>query len=149
MVIILRKKVHTGALPMRASYDEAAGIDVCVVDIESMSDTTLYVTTGWSLEIPATHYVELHARSSLHKKGWMLANGVGIIDSDYRGPIIVALTPISPLQTPSSLIPPYGEYVVQLIVKKKEEVQWVDSTVLSETTRGNRGFGSSDLQSQL
>lgn len=144
MVLIRRKRLDDRALPFRSAYDSAVGYDVATIDVVSSSDTTLYLTTGYSLEIPDTHYIEVHARSSLHKRGWMLSNSVGIIDSDYRGPIIICLTPIDKRETPLSLIPPIGEYIVQLIVKEKVQVQWEDTDTLTSTNRGEGGLGSSD-----
>lgn len=142
MTSILRKRVHEQALPFRQGYDSPAGYDIAGVHIlsrkNSVEETITYVGTGWSLEIPETHYVEIHERSSLHKTGFGLANKVGIIDSDYRGELILAL------RSNTELDPPLGTYMVQLIPRRKEPVIWVDSDDISETKRGKGGFGSSD-----
>lgn len=145
MVRILKKKVLEEALPFRRAYDNAAGTDVCGVRViekkkDSLGREVTYVSTGWSLEIPPTHFVEIHERSSLHKSSWGLANKCGVIDSDYRGPLILALVS----SVPTSDLPPLNTPIVQLIVRKKEDTEWVEVDSLSATRRGEGGFGSSD-----
>jgi dUTP pyrophosphatase len=116
--------------------------------------------TGISMEIPTGFYVELHARSGLHKYGWTLVNCVGIIDEDYRGEIIIALQPtvmktifiskaislsIDEITTilAKELLEKCPLYVCQLALHRKESfnIEYVDQ--LSNTDRGNKGFGSS------
>jgi dUTP pyrophosphatase len=143
-------KVDERAQPLRSAYDHAAGMDIAVIDMSHINnpicgDSVQLMRTGWSIEVPPTHYVEIHARSSLHKLGWTLANNVGIIDSDYRGEILIALSPLlsssSSCSRPQPIDTPY--YACQLIVKEKVPVIWKEVSSLTTTNRGDRGFGSS------
>jgi dUTP pyrophosphatase len=98
------------------------------------------VPTGIAISIPSHDYVGLiFARSSLgYKKGITLPNAVGVIDSDYRGEIFVALTNIS--DSPYVINP--GERIAQLVIMPVciAQLEVVDS--LSDTERGEGAFGS-------
>jgi dUTP pyrophosphatase len=138
MVVARICKIDDRAQPLRSAYDHAAGMDIAVIDTLKSYDGIHLMRTGWSIEVPPTHYVEIHVRSSTHKLGWTLANNVGIIDSDYRGEVLIALTP---LQNPQPI--PTPSYVCQLIVKEKVDVKWEEVDTLTSTNRGDGGFGSS------
>jgi len=133
------KKLHSLArLPERKTHGSVG------YDIYSVEDVTLYqgcvttVKTGLSIEPPPWYHVELYARSSFGKDGIMLANGVGIIDQDYRGEIKLLLSKI----TPGSKILLKGSRVGQLIVRKTHFPGVEEVNVLSDTKRGSGGFGS-------
>lgn len=93
--------------------------------------------TGLSLEIPVGHMGLVVPRSSLGKTGIKLANTIGIIDSDYRGEIILMLENTGGAPKYIS----YGTRVAQLIVVPyvQYKLMYVDS--LEETDRGEGGFG--------
>jgi dUTP pyrophosphatase len=138
---IKMKKYNELAKPLKMGYDNPAGVDIAAVSIVKTYNGMYLLGTGWCLEIPNTHYVEIHVRSSLHKKGWTLANNVGIIDSDYRGEIMLAMTPLNGIEI--SPIEELFDYVCQLIVKEKVPTSWIEVHSLSSTNRGEGGFGSS------
>ena len=98
------------------------------------------IPTGIAIALPSAEYVALvFARSGLGiKHGIALSNGVGVIDSDYRGEIRVGLTNLS--DTPYTVRP--GDRIAQLAVMPvvQAELERVDS--LDETGRGTGGFGS-------
>lgn len=98
------------------------------------------IPTGIAIALPSAEYVALvFARSGLGiKHGIALSNGVGVIDSDYRGEIRVGLTNLS--DTPYTVQP--GDRIAQLAVMPvvQAELERVDS--LDETGRGTGGFGS-------
>lgn len=116
------------------------------------TDSVVYWKTGLSVQPPEGYYFELHARSSLHKKGWKLANSVGIIDADYRGELILAMHPYdretnkhhgySIFDDAEKLT--HGTRVAQLILRKNylPDFEVVEVDNLTETDRGNGGFGS-------
>lgn len=89
----------------------------------------------------------LAARSSLSKTPYMLANGIGIIDSGYRGPIVAALRQTFQYN-PESFYPrpdfriSKGMKLVQICAPTLEPIEVKVVSSLSETTRGDRGFGS-------
>ena len=93
------------------------------------------------MAIPDGYFGGIYARSGLAtKKGLAPANKVGVIDSDYRGEIIVALHNHSTVpQTISQ-----GEKIAQLIIQPFLVVDWEDAEELDSTKRGDGGFGSTD-----
>lgn len=165
MTVIKMKKVSELAQPLRSAYEYAAGVDIAAVRVAKEYNGTKLLGTGWALEIPTTHYVEIHVRSSTHKDGFSLANTVGVVDSDYRGEIFLAMNPTTThiqvgdrcvptlssdtcsltLERKQADLPSLPWYCVQLIPKKKEFVQWVEVEELSDTQRGEGGFGSSNV----
>jgi dUTP pyrophosphatase len=148
MTVIGMKKVSDLAQPLRCAYGTSAGIDIAAVRIAKEYDGVYLLGTGWSLEIPDTHYVEIHERSSTHKEGWTLANNVGIIDPCYRGEIFLAMTPTiasTKMGKEGRDLPQLPWYAAQLIVKKREIALWSEVDELSVTERGDGGFGSSNI----
>jgi len=156
MSIKFKKLNNDAILPKKASLN-AIGLDVSTTGEYDYckSNNVVYWKTGLSVEPPTGYYFQLHARSSLHKMGWMLANSVGIIDPDYRGEIIIALQPISHsitnedgnLEFDINLIDK-GTRIAQLILCKNELIPFeiTEVTNLSKTDRGNGGFGSTGLK---
>ena len=121
----------------------AAGMDLpaCIdAPLTMLPGDRVAVPTGIAIAIPTAEYVGLiFARSSLgYKKGITLPNAVGVIDSDYRGEIMVALTNIS--DTPYEIQP--GERIAQLVITPVcvADLEVVDE--LDGTERGGGGFGS-------
>ena len=90
--------------------------------------------------MPSAEYVALvFARSGLGiKHGIALSNGVGVIDSDYRGEIRVGLTNLS--DTPYTVQP--GDRIAQLVILPFLAAEFSDADALDETDRGAGGFGS-------
>lgn len=137
------KKVRVGAeLPRRASAG-AAGLDLCASMEKSIvigPGLGARVPLGVAVEIPPGYVGKLHLRSGFAaKKGLCLANGVGVIDSDYRGELAVAVWSLN--NVADVAIEP-GERIAQLLVERAEEVAVVEAAELSETARGSGGFGS-------
>ena len=98
------------------------------------------IPTGIAIALPSAAYVALvFARSGLGvKHGIALSNGVGVIDSDYRGEIKVGLTNLS--RTPYTISP--ADRIAQLAVVPVVQVNPVPVADLDETERGSGGFGS-------
>ncbi|GAA4245606.1 dUTP diphosphatase [Winogradskyella psychrotolerans] len=97
------------------------------------------VGTGLYIELPVGIEAQVRPRSGLAaKKGITVLNAPGTIDADYRGEIGVILVNLSnedfEIQN--------GERIAQLVIAKHERAEWVDSIELSETDRGEGGFGS-------
>lgn len=98
-----------------------------------------YVPLNICIKPPAGHYIMMAARSSLHKKGLMLANGVAIGDEDFCGnkdEYHAALYNFSD----QSVTIEKGERIVQMILKPYEKVEWDEVGDLGEKNRG--GFGT-------
>ena len=139
---ILVKKLHPNAqLPVRGSKD-AAGWDLCACINEPVCinpSCTVKIGTGLSFELPQYTFGGIFPRSGLAtKKGLRPANTPGVCDSDYRGEYIVALHNDS---ESIQWIEP-GERIAQLIVLPYIPIAFNVVEELSETERGDGGFGS-------
>lgn len=120
----------------------AAGADLKAILDEPItigSGETKFIHTGLAMEIPEGLVGLVYARSGLaSKRGLAPANCVGVIDSDYRGEIMVALHNYSlTAQTIES-----GERIAQLVIAPYVFAEYIESDTLSDTDRGNGGFGS-------
>jgi len=101
------------------------------------------VKTGLFIELPIGIEAQVRPRSGLAaKKGITVLNAPGTIDADYRGEIGVILVNLSN----EDFIIENGERIAQLVIAKHERVDWVSVDELSETTRGEGGFGSTGLK---
>lgn len=97
------------------------------------------VGTGLFMEIPAGYEAQVRPRSGLAlKNGITVLNSPGTIDADYRGEVGVILINLS---NEDFEIQP-GDRIAQLIFAKVEQAEWSQSEVLTETQRGEGGFGS-------
>ena len=129
-------KVPTRGSAQAAGYDLYAATNY---DIEIQPHSTVKVDTGIAIEIPEDYFGAIYARSGLAtKQGLRPANAVGIIDSDYRGPIIVALHN----DTIHTQKIKAGDRIAQLIIQPYLNVDFNIVDELSDTERGNGGFGS-------
>lgn len=103
---------------------------------------TILVKTGYTprmFDIPRDAVGLVFARSSLHKKGLILANGVGVIDSGYEGEVLVPLHNL----TDSPVVLEEHERIAQIVVLRLENLsELYDEPVLSTRRRGKGGFGS-------
>jgi len=135
-------KLHEDAiLPTQGSV-EAAGWDLYALEqTEVRKNATVLIPTGLAIAIPVGWEGQLRCRSSLGKRGMMLPNGVGTIDSDYRGELKVLASFIG---DGDSITIEKGERVAQLIFARVPMVTWfeVENEHLGGTTRGTGGFGS-------
>ena len=127
-------------LPTRA-HPTDAGLDLAASETTHIAPGVVtLVPTGVAVAIPEGHVGILAARSSLAvKKAMTLANGVGVIDSDYRGEIKV---PIIPLDGCHNLIQA-GQKIAQLIIIPIALPTIEVVTELPDSERGHGGFGSS------
>ena len=141
------KKLHPDAVLPTQGSAAAAGYDLYALypcDLEAGS--TYFIHTGIAIEIPEGFWGGIYARSGLAaKKGLRPANCVGVIDSDYRGEIMVALhNDDSSIQQINA-----GDRIAQLvfhqqctIVPDEDGNIWQVVEDLSDTNRGEGGFGS-------
>lgn len=136
------KRVLEGAkLPTYGSA-WAAGADLyaCLEEAVTIQPgETVFIPTGIALEVPQGCAGLIYARSSMGaKRGLAPANKVGVIDSDYRGQVMVALHNHSAL--PQSVEP--QERIAQLLITPVYTPGFVETEELSDTQRGAGGFGS-------
>ena len=128
-------------LPTRQT-DGAAGYDVRA-RIEGGNFPLLpymptIISCGFKMEIPDGYHAKICQRSSMGKRGVIIPNSPGIIDSDYRGYVSVLLLNLNRevVQIKN------GERVAQMLIEKNINVRWNMVDSLSKTTRGSGGFGS-------
>ena len=130
------------------SYESlgAAGLDLKVSKETVIPQTgvRVLVPTGVKVAIPTGMVGLLVARSSLSKRGLFLTNGIGIIDSDYRGEIFVslAMNPAMVKDGISDVILDKYERIAQLVIVPYYKASLEIVSSLDETARGTGGFGS-------
>lgn len=116
-----------------SGYDVVATKDVYVWAARGV----IKVPLGIAIEVPPGYELQIRSKSSLAAKGLMLANGIGTIDSDYRGEITALLYMLS-----GDIKIKKGEKIVQLVVQKIPDINIEQVDDLSNTERGSGGFGS-------
>lgn len=140
-VIAVKKLDERATLPTYGS-EFAAGADLYALTDEEIvfqPDETKLVHTGLAMEIPEGYAGLIYARSGLAtKRGLAPANKVGVVDSDYRGEIMVALHNHS--NTEQRIAP--SERIAQLVVTPFLKASFEEADALSDTVRGVGGFGS-------
>ncbi len=141
MKIAVKKLLEGAKIPTYGS-DFSAGADLYALLDEPCTISpgeTVLLHTGIAMEIPVGYGGFIYARSGLGvKKGLAPANKVGVIDSDYRGEIRVALHNHSgEAQTIEN-----GERVAQLVIAPFLKADFQECEELSDTVRGEGGFGS-------
>ena len=133
-------KVPTRGSEYAAGYDLYAATDY-IIDIAPHS--TIKIGTGVAMELPEGTFGAIFARSGLAtKKGLRPANCIGVCDSDYRGEYIVPLHN----DTDEWMSIESGERIAQLIVMNFNPIEFNVVNSLSETKRGDGGFGSSGIK---
>lgn len=137
----LNIKKLTPEAEYRLGSKGAAGIDLKAMSMEYLDKNTIRYNLGVAVEIPEGYFGMLVARSSVVNRGMMLTNGVGIIDSDYRGPLMAVFTIVDRVK--SHYLP--GEYVCQLVIVPTAKVEVNEIYQLLDTERGEGGFGSTDI----
>mgnify|MGYP000427164336 FL=1 len=101
------------------------------------------VKTGLFIELPIDFEAQVRPRSGLAaKKGITVLNSPGTVDADYRGEIGVILVNLSK----EDFVIENGERIAQLIIAKHERAEWIEATELTETSRGEGGFGSTGVK---
>jgi len=141
MKVRVKKLSPQAVLPQRGTIG-AAGADLRALIDEPVTiqpGRTVLLPTGLAFEIPEGYVGLVFARSSLgSKRGLAPANKVGVIDSDYRGEVMVALHNHS--DAPQVVEP--GERVAQLAIVPFLPAEYEEAEDLSDTARGEGGFGS-------
>ena len=136
------KKLKPGATVPTMGSKFAAGADLYSAedaDVVIGPSETKFIGTGLAMEIPEGYVGLVYARSGLAcKRGLAPANKVGVVDSDYRGEIKVALhNHGKEAQTVEK-----GDRIAQMVIAPYLSVNYEEADALSETERGEGGFGS-------
>ena len=143
MSTIRVKKLNENAIIPTYGSTEAAGADLyACLEADSVTiapGETKFIPTGISLEVPVGYGGFIYARSGIAcKRGLAPANKVGVVDSDYRGEVMVALhNHGSEAKTIEN-----GERIAQLVLVPYLAAEFDEVDELSDTVRGEGGFGS-------
>lgn len=139
MKIKIKKLEPDAIIPTKGS-DAAAGVDLYAPRALAIHPgSNGVINTGLAIEIPDGYFGAIFARSGMAtRKGLRPANCVGVIDSDYRGEIIVVL------HNDTDIIRPVqeGDRIAQLIILPYEKIEFSEVEELTDTHRGDGGFGS-------
>ena len=130
------KKLHPDAVIPEYAKPGDAGLDLTAVDVIADGNTLTY-KTGLAVEIPFWHVGLLFPRSSVYKTGQTLTNCVGVIDSGYRGEIMMKFT-LSPYAKEYEI----GDRIGQLLIIPYPKIEFVEVDTLTPTERGGGGYGS-------
>ena len=131
------KKLHEDAKIPAYSKKGDAGMDLSCVSWQNVGENHVKYNFGLSFEIPEGHVGLIFPRSSIYKHNQILSNSVGVVDSGYRGEVsAVMYTKDAFLQYKK------GDRCAQLIIMPFPKVEFEVSDELTETERGEGGFGS-------
>lgn len=130
-----KNKIPSYATLGSSGFDLMANLDE---DLVVKPLDRIAVPTGVFMEIPLGYEGQIRARSGMsYKHGICMANGVGTIDSDYRGEIKVLIVNLSNEEYTIK----NGDRIAQMIIAKYERVDFIEVTELEDTTRNEGGFG--------
>lgn len=141
ITVKIKKLDENAKMPVYSS-ESAAGMDLYAREDRPVTvrpDQTVMLHTGLAAEIPEGYVGLVFARSGLAvKKGLAPANKVGVVDSDYRGELMIALHNHSA----ADRVIEDGERVAQMVILPVPPVTLEEADELSDTERGGGGFGS-------
>ena len=153
MLNVKIKKLNENAvIPQYAKHGDA-GLDLTATSKEYDEHGNVCYGTGLSFEIPHGYVGLLFPRSSNTKKDLILGNSVGVIDSGYRGEVVLKFKPSSVYSRISKGVALRSEYpdsyeigdrIGQIIIMPYLQINFVEVDELSSSDRGVGGFGSTD-----
>lgn len=155
----IKKERENFILPKKSTL-QAACFDVYISEIEECSDGMVICKLGFSTEIPKWWKGVIVSRSNITKHGYVLANGIGIVDSDYRGEWEARFRPLLYSEDDEIIEEkftftegecyrhnfPYkvGEACCQIYFEPVQEISFLEVDSISDTERGSGGFGHTD-----
>lgn len=137
------KKIHQDAKIPVYSSEHAAGFDFFAIESGIVVPSfPKRFRTGLQFEIPENYVMMIYSRSGHgFKNNVRLSNCTGIIDSDYRSEVLIKLIQDDVDGTRIFNVEP-GDKIAQGIVLPRPKIQFIETDILSETERGEGGFGS-------
>lgn len=144
MIVLKIKKLNNKAKIPRIATDGSACFDLSVIeDIMIVRNKLVRAHTGISVEIPTGYCLEVYPRSGLAMKGIIIPNSPAIIDSDYRGELIINLYGLFVERIEAF---GFGSRIAQAKLVKLVPTLIKVVSHLSETDRGSGGFGSTGIK---
>jgi dUTP pyrophosphatase len=138
---VLFKKLVPEAQKPKFGKPGDAGADLVATSIDTSRELQVVYGTGLAVEIPEGMVGLVFPRSSIRNYDLVMSNSVGVIDSGYRGEIMVTFN----LKNPWADIYKVGDRIAQLIIMPVPLVQYKEVDELSETNRGTGGHGSTGV----
>ena len=140
MEVVRWKRLHHNAVPPKKATPGSGCYDLTAVKNATVDHTSVaMIHTGVAVEVPSGYVLSIWPRSGLSRHGVILVNSPGTIDSDYRGEIMVMLS----YRGPDSIFDiKAGDRVAQCALLKVEDMSFTETAELSDTPRGEGGFGS-------
>ena len=134
------KKIHALAVVPKRATVESAGFDLhCIEDFSIRPGEHFTAHTGLAFEIPPGYVMLIYPRSGNAKKhGITLSNAVGVVDSDYRGEVMILMYNAGTHEVFFQA----GDRIAQAIIHTLPDIELIECEELSETERGRGGFGS-------
>ena len=136
MNIKIKKLNSNAVIPFRAHFGDA-GMDITATSVIETEDYVEY-GTGLAFEMNPGYMMLIFPRSSNSKKDLLLCNSVGILDSSYRGELKLRFKRTKQSDKTYSV----GDKVGQIVILPYPEINFIEVNELSETDRGEGGFGS-------
>lgn len=136
---------HKDAVIPTKAHPTDAGWDITAIKLAKVYDNGVRLyDTGLAISPPPGYYTEIVPRSSISKTNWTLANTIGIIDTNYRGNLYIAMRHVGYTGSMDNLTLPFK--LCQLVLRKCELGQFMEVESFGESTdRGGGGFGSTDV----
>lgn len=137
MIVKIKRLLKEADIPCPSQAGDC-GLDLTAVSVNLDSDGYVEYCTGLAIEIPEGYAGFIFPRSSISNTNLLMANSVGIIDSNYRGEIKARFRVMNHHQ------PPYrpGDRIAQLVILPYPNIVFQEVDELSDTNRGTGGFGS-------
>jgi|694.fasta_scaffold53812_9 dUTP pyrophosphatase len=133
------KKLDPNAVIPTYSKDGDAGMDLTITNIKENTTFSISYGFGIAMEIPKGYVGLVFPRSSVRNQDLILSNCVGVIDSGYRGELQATFKKTQGLDSISYNV---GERGAQIVILPYPQIRMVESNELSNTERGEGGFGS-------
>ena len=137
------KKLHKDAVIPKYAHNGDAGMDLVAVSKKIDSDGNIVYGTGLAFEIPEGYVGLVFPRSSNAKKDLLLSNSTGVVDSGFRSSVTLKFKPLMEIKQSEFLeVYEVGDRVGQMIIMPYPQIEFVEVDKLSETERGEGGYGS-------
>ena len=142
LISVKVQKINEDAILPTYAHDTDAGADIYAIeDCKIAPHSTTIVKTGLKIAIPAGYEIQIRPRSGLSlKTNLRIANAPGTIDAEYRGEVGVIVENTGNLTATISK----GDKIAQMVVMPVPMIKWEEVDELSQTSRGEGGYGSTD-----
>ena len=136
------KRLDEKAVMPAKAHPTDAGADLVATSMKWDDDGNIVYGTGLAFEIPEGHVGMLFPRSSIAKHEQLLTNSVGLIDCHYRGEVMAKFAPTNK-NIGGGRRYNIGDKIAQMVIMPYPETEYIEVDELSETDRGEGGYGSS------